>query len=77
MNRKMTITGKVEWQDIGTGTWALVSDDGETYELKDPPTNLTQTKGKVTVEGTIRDDVMTIAMIGPVLDVSSFEALES
>jgi hypothetical protein len=71
----ITVTGTIERQDFGFGTWALVTESGETYELKDPPPDLCQTQAKVKVQGQVRDDVMTIAMIGPVLEVKSFEFL--
>jgi len=71
----ITVTGKVEKKGFGTGTWALVTDEGQTYELRKAPTELQQAKGKVKVEGEIRKDVMTIAMIGPVLEVKSFKNL--
>ncbi len=71
----VSITGKVERQDLGMGTWALVSETGETYELMDPPEQLCQCQEQVRVEGQIRDDVMTIAMIGPVLEVTSFSVI--
>jgi hypothetical protein len=72
----ITVTGKVERQDIGTGTWALVSNEGMTYELKDAPDELCQSSGTVKVKGQVRDDIMTLAMIGPVLEVQSFEAID-
>lgn len=71
----ITVTGTVEKKGFGTGTWALVTDD-VTYELKDAPTELCKSDLKVRVTGTIRDDVMTLAMIGPVLEVESFEILD-
>ncbi|MFP4007794.1 MAG: hypothetical protein ACLFV6_07260 [Spirulinaceae cyanobacterium] len=71
----MKISGTIERKGMGPGTWALVADSGETYELKDAPEGLRQSGLKVSVEGQIREDVMTFAMIGPVLEVSSFEAL--
>lgn len=67
-----SFTGKIEKKGFGFGTWALVTEDGQTYELKDPPQELCKTQGKVTIEGQIRNDVMTLAMIGPVLEVKSF-----
>lgn len=67
------VTGKIQRQGFGTGTWALVTPEGKTYELKEAPPQLCQTTGEVTVEGVIRDDVMTLAMIGPVLEVISFQ----
>lgn len=68
----MKVQGKIEHKGFGTGTWALVTDD-KTYELKDPPPDLQKKGLKVEVEGEIREDVMTMAMIGPVLEVQSFE----
>nr|WP_199303397.1 hypothetical protein [Oscillatoria sp. FACHB-1406] len=68
----MELKGTIERKDIGVGTWALVTDSGETYELKDAPTDLKQAGLKATVEGVIREDVMTMAAIGPVFEVHSF-----
>ena len=68
-----TVTGKVERKELGMGAWALVADDGITYELMNAPAALVQSRSKVKVNGTIREDIMTIAMIGPVLDVVSFQ----
>ena len=69
------ITGKVERKAFGLGVWALVADNGNTYELMNAPKELTQTKSQVKVTGKIREDVMTVAMIGPVLEVVSFQVL--
>jgi hypothetical protein len=71
----ITVTGKVEKKGFGSGTWALVSTEGTTYELKNPPPELCKAIAKVKVEGNIREDVMTLAMIGPVLEVNSFQVL--
>ena len=67
------VTGKVERQGIGPGTWALVGEDGQSYELHNAPGDLKKSGIQVTVEGKIREDVMTFAMIGPVLEVTKFE----
>ncbi|AFZ19313.1 hypothetical protein [Allocoleopsis franciscana] len=72
----ISVKGVIERKGLGTGTWALVSDSGETYELKDAPDELKKSDLKVKVEGQVRDDVMTIAMIGPVLEVKSFKVLD-
>ena len=71
----ITVSGTVEKQGFGTGTWALVTED-QTYELKDAPQELCKSDQKASVTGVVRDDVMTLAMIGPVLEVQSFEILE-
>lgn len=72
---KVTLTGKIERQELGMGVWVLAADGGTTYELKDPPADLCQPQAKVRIIGQIRDDVMTLAMVGSVLEVSSFEFL--
>lgn len=72
---RINVTGKIERKGFGPGTWALVTDE-TTYELKCSPAELHQAGLKVKVEGQVRDDVMTLAMIGPVLEVNSFEMLE-
>jgi hypothetical protein len=71
----ITVKGVIERKGLGPGTWALVSEDGETYELKDAPSELKKADLKVSVKGEVRKDVMTFAMIGPVLEVQSFEAI--
>lgn len=70
------VTGKIERQDFGFGTWTLVSERGEIYELKDAPPQLCQSQSQVQVTGQIREDMMTLAALGPVLEVTSFEVLE-
>lgn len=70
------VEGTVERKGFGPGTWALVTPSGETYELHKAPNDLQKDGLKVKVRGQIRDDVMTFAMIGPVLEVQSFELLE-
>ena len=71
----MTVTGKIEKKGFGFGTWALVTDDGTTYELKDAADELKQEGIKVEIKGKIREDVMTMAMIGAVLEVESYKLL--
>lgn len=74
----ITVTGTVERRDIGTGAWALVADNGVTYEIfKGADKSLLKQGQKAKVIGQVLEDVMTIAMIGPVLEVKSFEVLSS
>ncbi|MDP8966385.1 MAG: hypothetical protein M3O33_20845 [Cyanobacteriota bacterium] len=70
------VKGVIERKGFGPGTWALVTEEGETYELKDAPAELKKSDLKVQVEGQVREDVMTFAMIGPVLEVKSFKVLD-
>ncbi len=70
----ITVKGTVERRDIGMGAWAFVSEDGKTYELmRGADKSLLQTGQKAEVTGNLREDVMTAAMIGPVLEVKSFD----
>ncbi|MBW4608766.1 MAG: hypothetical protein KME22_16570 [Hassallia sp. WJT32-NPBG1] len=70
----ITVTGTIQHRDIGTGAWALVTEEGVTYEiLKGADKNLLKAGQKAKVTGKVREDVMTVAMIGPVLEVKSFE----
>lgn len=72
----VSVTGTVERKKgFGPSTWALKGDDGKTYELQKAPQDLRQDGLKVKVEGEIKKDVMTLAMIGEVLEVQSFEPI--
>ena len=71
----ITVTGTIEKKGFGFGVWALVTEDGTTYELKDPVPELQQTALKVEIKGKIRPDIMTMAMIGSVLEIESFKIL--
>lgn len=70
----ITVTGTIQHRDIGTGAWALVTEEGVTYEiLRGADKNLLKAGQKAKVTGNVREDVMTVAMIGQVLEVKSFE----
>lgn len=74
----ITIEGTIQSSNMGPGTWALVTDDGITYELyQGTPKELLKSGQKVKVQGQVREDVMTFAMIGPVLEVKSYEVISS
>ena len=73
----MIVEGTIDRIEIGTGTWALVTKEGTTYELdSSAPDALLEANLKVKVEGRVLEDVMTLAAIGPVLEVKSFEVVE-
>jgi hypothetical protein len=75
--KDITLTGTIRYIDMGTGTWALVASNTEQarqYELLQPtPAQLLKEGLKVTITGTLRDDVITMAAIGPVLEVWEFQ----
>ena len=76
MSESIKVEGKIERKGLGPGTWALVRNSGETYELHKAQKELQKAGLTVKVEGQIRKDVMTIAMIGPVLEVKHFELVD-
>ncbi len=69
---EVTATGKIAKKGFGLGVWALVTQEGKTYELYQPPSELCKSISQVKIAGKIRDDIMTAAMIGKVLEVTSF-----
>ncbi|MTJ55543.1 hypothetical protein FJR38_24170 [Anabaena sp. UHCC 0253] len=72
----ITATGTIERRNIGLGAWAFVTEDGVTYELpKSSDKSLLKAGQKAKVTGKVREDVMTTAMIGSVLEVHDFEVL--
>jgi hypothetical protein len=78
----ITVTGTIQRRDIGTGAWALVTENGETYEIQKGANvdaqnfaSLKKSGQKVKVQGQVREDIMTLAAIGPVLEVQSFEVM--
>jgi hypothetical protein len=77
MTALISLTGKIEYVPMGTGAWALAAEDGVTYELYNgEPIALQQEGATVTIEAIIRDDVMSMAAIGPIVEVMSFELLD-
>ncbi|GAB4151150.1 MAG: hypothetical protein Fur0046_30420 [Cyanobacteria bacterium J069] len=72
----LTLEGTVQKSAVGLGAWALKTEQG-TYEIsKAAPEGLLKAGQQVRVKGKVREDVMSIAMIGPVLEVSEFEVME-
>jgi hypothetical protein len=72
----INVSGVVQRKGFGTGTWALDADNGKTYELRNAPEAIQQAGLKVSIAGEIRDDVMSFAMVGPILEVTEFTVSE-
>jgi hypothetical protein len=68
----ISVKGVIQRKGFGTGTWALDAEDGKSYELHNAPSDLQQAGLKVSIAGKIRDDVMSFAMVGPILEVENF-----
>ena len=72
----ITLEGKVKRLTLGMGTWAIETSSGQTYEIyRGAPQAILQDGLAVKIQGRIREDIMTLAMVGPVLQVDSFEAV--
>jgi hypothetical protein len=70
------IRGTIKQSDLGIGTWTLVSDANVTYEIMQPAdSRLLQEGLKVKVRGKLRSDVMTMAMVGQVLQILDYSIL--
>lgn len=72
----MKVKGQVQYSPLGFGTWVLKTDSGETYQLYKPPASIQKEGLRVEVEGRLRDDIMTVAMVGRVLEVIAVAAAE-
>jgi hypothetical protein len=71
------IVGTVEYVDIGTGAWAIADNNtDQQYEILQPaPSELLQDGLKVSVTAKIRDDVMSMAMLGDIIEILDFQVL--
>jgi hypothetical protein len=71
---KIQVKGTIQFREFGMGAWAVVADSGEQYELMQPLSEQLLQQGlNVKITGILRADVITMAMIGTVLQVESFE----
>lgn len=65
-------SGTIQFLDLEGGVWVLTTATGQRYQLFRAPRELLQEGLGVTVTGQIREDVMTVAQVGPVLEVTGF-----
>lgn len=68
----MKIKGKISYRAIATGTWIIVTEKGDIYELYNSPQEILKDGLAVLLEGKIREDIMTVAMVGKVFEVISY-----
>ena len=72
-----TVKGTIQWIEMGSGTWAIVTEDAQTYELYGGTANLEQAGLQVSIQGIVRTDIMSMAMAGPILEVKSYQMLSA
>ena len=68
--------GTIRKLGLEGGLWALVTDDGRTVELIDPPEGLKKDGAKARVEGRRDEAEVTVGMVGDAVRVTSFELLD-
>ncbi|MEN9205922.1 MAG: hypothetical protein Q6J68_03010 [Thermostichales cyanobacterium SZTDM-1c_bins_54] len=68
-------TGTVEFLDLEGGVWVLTTPTGQRYQLFRAPRELLKEGLSVTITGQLRQDMLTTAQVGQVLEVSSFRTL--
>lgn len=71
-----TYTGTVNRSDLEGGAWTLVTDQGLVFQLKGGGGDLRRDGARVEVTGRIATDQVGIAMMGDVLEVSSYRVLD-
>ena len=69
--------GTVRKLGLEGGVWALVTDDGKTVELVDPPAELCKNGARVEVVADRKKQPdVTIGMVGDAVRVKSFKLLD-
>ncbi len=65
-------SGTIQFLDIEGGVWVLTLPSGQHYALFRAPKELLQEGLEVTIQGQLKEDMVTVAQVGPVLEVKSF-----
>jgi len=74
MGRTMA-EGTIRKLGLEGGLWALITDDGKTIELIDPPSALQKDGVKARIRGSRDEAEVSIGMVGDAMTVESFELL--
>lgn len=69
------IEGTIRKLGLEGGLWALMTDDGETIELIDPPKALQKNGQRARIRGSRDDAEVTIGMVGDAMTVDDYELL--
>ena len=71
----MNLQGTITFQEIETGFWGLIDNDGNQWEIIDIPNQLKYPNKKVEIEA-IELDVVTSSMWGIPISIISFSTLK-
>jgi hypothetical protein len=74
--KEQVVIGTVRKLGLEGGVWALVTDDGATVELVDPPAELRRDGAKAEIEADQKAVDVTIGMVGRAVRVRSFRLLD-
>ncbi|MDF1565068.1 MAG: hypothetical protein P1V51_18670 [Deltaproteobacteria bacterium] len=66
--------GKVKFEDLEGGLWLLLTSDGQRLQLSGGDAGLRKDGLHVTVKGRLAEDMMSIGMTGPILEVESWKS---
>ena len=69
------IEGTIRKLGLEGGLWALITDDGQSIELIDPPKALRRDGQRARIEGSRESAEVTIGMVGDAMAVDDYELL--
>jgi hypothetical protein len=70
----MMITGRVEYVDVEGGVFAIVDTDGTRYNPLNLPDSFKVDKMAIEAEARRRDDMVSPAMVGPIIELMRIRA---
>ncbi|MBV5260267.1 hypothetical protein FLX56_17790 [Synechococcus moorigangaii CMS01] len=69
------LTGRIGYQSLGVGVWILETATGVNYELRNLPAAYQQQGLQVCLGGEVLRDGISLAMVGPIFQVSTVTGL--
>jgi hypothetical protein len=71
----VAMEGTIRKLGLEGGLWALITDDGKTVELLDPPKALQKDGLRARIHGTREGAEVSIGMVGDAMSVDDYELL--
>jgi len=69
------VEGTIRKLGLEGGLWALITDDGRTVELLDPPKALRKDGLRARIRGSREGAEVTVGMVGDAMSVDDYELL--
>ncbi len=69
------VEGTIRKLGLEGGLWALITDDGRTVELLDPPEALRKDGVRARIRGTREGAEVSVGMVGDAMSVDGYELL--